>query len=742
MSQIVNSFTQFSTLKGVMVGRADGSCYPHQQPGSLWEPNDAPNDFWPFGAKPKSSIDKANAQLQNLEEVLSSECVTVYQEKELNDQLKEELLHLKAIPTKREEDARVLAEAKPSSKVFNKEGAVVIRPQVTDFNRPIVTPNFTAPNGYGHVCPRDSLITIGTSIVEATMSRRDRYHELDSLRPSVMKLWDARPTGFKWISAPRCSMADSMYDQSFWKLSDKERWNRMHHFNHCVNETEIVFDAADITRVGRDIFVQKSMTTNYQGIKWLQSTFGDDFRIHACHFPYDLAPSHIDCTFVPLRPPTAGSPGIVLANPDRPPLKEEVKLWTSNDWQVKFVPSPASDVRPKYSASSKWLSMNMLSLRPDLAVIEECELPLAHFLEEECGVEPLGVPFRHVFEFGGAIHCATWDFHRDDEKTDYFPNQDFEYCATPAEWGGEHPHFDSINVLKEGDIECFPQPEVKKDTVANGTDPKEFSRTYKDEEAVAGHFNLDQVKGTSGWDKMDSKVTDDVVRIGDMPVMESWEKPYMRHLADVTSKSGGKVLEIGFGLGLSGTMLQEAGMQNGVTHHYIIEAHPEVYKKLVEFKEHWDTVPGAPKVVPIFGQWKDAITVLRQDKVQLDGILYDAYPNNPSEQHLHQFLFAVKAWEFLKEGGRLVYCNLTSIGVLRSQSDTWEELWQETQLPYLTDRLLGLEKENCSYTIFEFPQSMIDNRGTCEYYSHSSALVPLVIKPVSTTPASLPEPSM
>lgn len=135
-------------------------------------------------------------------------------------------------------------------------------------------------------------------------------------------------------------------------------------------------------------------------------------------------------------------------------------------------------------------------------------------------------------------------------------------------------------------------------------------------------------------------------------------------------------------------------MENGVTHYYIIEAHPEVYKKLVKFKEYWDTVKGAPKVVPIFGQWKDAINVLRQDEVRLDGILYDVYPNNPSEQHLHQFLFALKAWKFLKEGGRFVYCNLTSIGVLRSQSDTWEELWKETQLPYLTDRLLVLEKKN------------------------------------------------
>merc|ERR1719272_1247938 len=122
-----------------------------------------------------------------------------------------------------------------------------------------------------------------------------------------------------------------MYVHNFFDLSDEQRFEQMRSYSFCVNENEPVFDAADITRVGKDIFVQKSMTTNDSGIKWLTSHF-PDLRVHPVHFPYDLFPSHIDCTFVPLRPPSAdsGDGGLALINSERPPLDSEVKLWTQN----------------------------------------------------------------------------------------------------------------------------------------------------------------------------------------------------------------------------------------------------------------------------------------------------------------------------------------------------------------------------------------------------------------------------
>ena len=70
-------------------------------------------------------------------------------------------------------------------------------------------------------------------------------------------------------------------------------------------------------RCGKDIFVQLSMTCNDAGIEWLRRELEPHgLRVHRVRFPYDLAPSHLDCTFVPLRP------GLVLTNPERPILEE------------------------------------------------------------------------------------------------------------------------------------------------------------------------------------------------------------------------------------------------------------------------------------------------------------------------------------------------------------------------------------------------------------------------------------
>ena len=33
----------------------------------------------------------------------------------------------------------------------------------------------------------------------------------------------------------------------------------------------------------------------------------------------------------------------------------------------------------------------------------------------------LTLPYRDVYEFGGGIHCTTWDSNRDDTQVDLFP---------------------------------------------------------------------------------------------------------------------------------------------------------------------------------------------------------------------------------------------------------------------------------------------------------------------------------
>ena len=51
--------------------------------------------------------------------------------------------------------------------------------------------------------------------------------------------------------------------------------------------------------------------------------------------------------------------------------------------------------------SSRWLSMNVMSLSPTKILVEENEKPMINFLENEIGLDVIPVPFRQ-----GLKKCA------------------------------------------------------------------------------------------------------------------------------------------------------------------------------------------------------------------------------------------------------------------------------------------------------------------------------------------------
>lgn len=216
----------------------------------------------------------------------------------------------------------------------------------------------------------------------------------------------------------------------------------------------------------------------------------------------------------------------------------------------------------------------------------------------------------------------------------------------------------------------------------------------------------------------------DTLRIDDQPVMEVWEKPYMEALANIAAEKGGDLLEIGFGLGLSASGVQK---HKSITSHTIVEANGDVFESLKKWGAEEEKA-GRPKVIPMHGFWVDIIEQLKKEGKQFDAILYDPYPQNESEQHLHHMLFMNLAKPLLKSGGRFVYCNLTSIGKLKESHEKWEDLWKKSQVPYLTNKLCGFDPAKLSYTLFSFSEEDKKNRGQCEYYMHDQALCPLCIK--------------
>ncbi|KAJ3019950.1 hypothetical protein HKX48_001540 [Thoreauomyces humboldtii] len=109
-------------------------------------------------------------------------------------------------------------------------------------------------------------------------------------------------------------------------------------------------------------------------------------------------------------------------------------------------------------------------------------------------------------------------------------------------------------------------------------------------------------------------------------VMMGWEAPLMDlHAAVIAPRPGLSVLNVGFGLGLIDTALQALKPEQ----HTIIEAHPDVYAKML--LDGWDKKPG---VRILFGRWQDVLGDLKA----YDGIFFDTfgeYYDDLKEFHEH-----------------------------------------------------------------------------------------------------------
>jgi len=120
-------------------------------------------------------------------------------------------------------------------------------------------------------------------------------------------------------------------------------------------------------------------------------------------------------------------------------------------------------------------------------------------------------------------------------------------------------------------------------------------------------------------------------------VMMQWEAPLMAAHAEVICRGSGDVLNVGFGMGIIDTYIQTYAPRS----HTIIEAHPDVYKKMLA--EGWGDKPG---VKIVFGRWEDVIN----DVGPFDGIFFDTFDDDFVSFHSH-------LPRLLKSGGIYSYFN-------------------------------------------------------------------------------------
>jgi len=239
-------------------------------------------------------------------------------------------------------------------------------------------------------CPRDLALVVGSTIIETPSPSRSRYFELANMRPLFQEYLMG---GARWLSAPKPQLRDDLF------LTGSDGLP-------TLGEAEPAFEAANVVRLGKDLFYQVSRSGNEMGLRWLTSTVEllGDIRVHPLRGLYQG--THIDSTICFIRP------GLVLLNPER--VRPETIPEPLRGWDVIWCPpidEPVPPMLPR-TLSTPWVGMNLLMVAPDLAIVDQNQPNLISLLESR-GVTVVPRRLRHSRVLGGGFHCVTLDTVRD-----------------------------------------------------------------------------------------------------------------------------------------------------------------------------------------------------------------------------------------------------------------------------------------------------------------------------------------
>jgi glycine amidinotransferase/scyllo-inosamine-4-phosphate amidinotransferase 1 len=320
-------------------------------------------------------------------------------------------------------------------------GAKVLRPTVHDLSQMYGTP-FWRSTGNNLYNVRDLHLVVGNRVIESPSHLRSRYFESLALYDIWYQYFER---GFTWIAGPKPRLdrpvTEPYYrDEAERPLTEEDRRHRELAGGrleklHRLSEREILFEAANTLRMGRDLLYLVSSSGNRKGARWLQQVLGDEYRVHTTDEIYRS--SHIDSTVMCLRP------GLVLLNSARVTERTCPRLF--DRWEKIYygdvAPIPdaelafQSTVREPIAIaariealgfqtnlrdmSSPWVGMNLLSLDPETVLVDERQTGLIRLLEGR-RFTVIPVRMRHMYTQSGGIHCSTLDTVRDGALESYF----------------------------------------------------------------------------------------------------------------------------------------------------------------------------------------------------------------------------------------------------------------------------------------------------------------------------------
>jgi hypothetical protein len=242
--------------------------------------------------------------------------------------------------------------------------------------------------------PRDLFLFVCDEIIETSPAVRARYFEADLYTELFTGYFNA---GARWTLAPRSRLLDRNFDVSY---------ALAHGYDGDVPADpfyELMFDAAQILRFGRDLIFNISTENHRMGARWLARHLHGRNRVHIV----EISDNHIDASVLPLRPGTL----LTHEGIDRDALPEPLRRWDAIRYQWLDQPAEVTEDGVPLLASQS-IGMNVLSLDQHHVVVQDIQLPLIRDLEKK-GFTPIPVRWRHGRSLGGGFHCVTLDIRRD-----------------------------------------------------------------------------------------------------------------------------------------------------------------------------------------------------------------------------------------------------------------------------------------------------------------------------------------
>jgi N-dimethylarginine dimethylaminohydrolase len=234
---------------------------------------------------------------------------------------------------------------------------------------------------YYNYCPRDTAVTYKGMSIAAPMSLTSRNQEYLAYADHLENI----------IEIPNY-LGDDVYNE------------------YCVgnpntlalHETYPKFDAANIIKANDHLLYLVSNSGNKIGADYLRQITGA--TVHVLENVYSYM--HIDSTVAFLRE------GLLLLNPSRIKSINQLPAYFQN-WDVIWAPEPVDIGHyPGYCHASTWINVNLLSVNPNLVILEKNQHNLRLLLEER-GMECEMLPMRHSRTLGGCFHCVTLDLDRE-----------------------------------------------------------------------------------------------------------------------------------------------------------------------------------------------------------------------------------------------------------------------------------------------------------------------------------------